>query len=538
MPHPSTRTRLLDAAMCIFSATFGHQSNDLQTHAVEKLCALLPSSLKLEGGQSQSMGVISVLTSDEEKRRKEERYSLVTKNVTTAFLAALRGLPAHTDSRINVEVIWVGKMREALLGILGSPHSLTRRAACECLALLAQKMAGGMSIDHTVQSLVELALRKEAPTAASTMLKGGSTSASATTTNRAAGATFALACLRRSLGAQIRLGSCWTAVQRVMVADVAQPLRTWGLHSLLLLLKSMSIGQNFGVMTNDTLQTLETIMEIVEAHFLGVWSGGQAGNDYEPGLLTCLVRLMNALLPMVVDLQPTFPSVEKFKAMWEVIRKYDDTRIALECLQFVELLALFSPREVPHPSALDLLLQAFHRPHKSQRCLSTALSCLRSLAKRDATLFRAYQLDLGLFALFEAIASSLHWNQAPFWRFVAVPRDLAKCYFGQEVLLDEIRATIDVMVASDYTEALHYILLARAVILGASHFRSKGQPGLGIAAIPRREIEDDEAGPYAQDDGTEKGQDRERLSDKLRREAAELAAPLPASRYQPLNTDR
>ena len=49
------------------------------------------------------------------------------------------------------------------------------------------------------------------------------------------------------MGGQVRLSSCWSAVQRVMVADVPQPLRTWGLHSLLLLLKSMSIGQNFGV---------------------------------------------------------------------------------------------------------------------------------------------------------------------------------------------------------------------------------------------------------------------------------------------------
>lgn len=73
------------------------------------------------------------------------------------------------------------------------------------------------------------------------------------------------------------------------------------------------------------------------------------------------------------------------------------------------------------------------------------------------------------------------------------------------------------------------ILLARAIILGAGQFRSKGQPGLGMAASRPREIED-EARPYAQDGGAEKGQDREWLSDKSRREAAELAAPLPAFR--------
>lgn len=130
-----------------------------------------------------------------------------------------------------------------------------------------------------------------------------------------------------------------------MVADVPQPLRTWGLHSLLLLLRSMSIGQNFGVVTHDTLQTLDTIMEILEAHFLGVWSSPpSAGSEHVPGLLMSLVRLMNALLPMIMDLQPDSPSIDKFKAMWGVMRLHDDSRVELECLQFVELLALFSPK--------------------------------------------------------------------------------------------------------------------------------------------------------------------------------------------------
>lgn len=93
-----------------------------------------------------------------------------------------------------------------------------------------------------------------------------------------------------------------------------------------------------------------------------------------------------------------------------------------------EPLALSSPREVAHtpfqrhgprPPAIPPAAQ-------STRCLFTGLSCLRSLAKRDASLFRAYQLDLGLFALFESIVSTLHWNQAPFLRFVTVPRELAK----------------------------------------------------------------------------------------------------------------
>ena len=51
-------------------------------------------------------------------------------------------------------------MREGLLGLLAAPQSLTRRAACESMALLANKMMSGGggtgAIESTVQTLVDL----------------------------------------------------------------------------------------------------------------------------------------------------------------------------------------------------------------------------------------------------------------------------------------------------------------------------------------------------------------------------------------------
>jgi hypothetical protein len=59
----------------------------------------------------------------------------------------------------------------------------------------------------------------------------------------AAGAAVALASLRRSLGpSHVRLQPCWAAVQCLMVADTPQPLRTWALHSLAVLVKGMNLG--------------------------------------------------------------------------------------------------------------------------------------------------------------------------------------------------------------------------------------------------------------------------------------------------------
>lgn len=183
-----------------------------------------------------------------------------------------------------------------------------------------------------------------------------------------------------------------------MIADAPPPLRTWGLHALLLLLRSMSLGQNFGVVTHDTLQTLDTIMEVLEAHFLAPWAHPTSGSEHEPGLLLCLARLMNALLPMITDLQPHSPCLERFKALWGVLRLHDDSRVALECLQFIELLSLFSPKDVAPGPALDFLRNVLScRPYpKSRACLSTALSCLRCLAKKEGRSgFRKQHLEVG-----------------------------------------------------------------------------------------------------------------------------------------------
>jgi hypothetical protein len=66
------------------------------------------------------MAMMSVLTSEDERRRREERQGLMARNVATALLSALRGLPAHTDSRINVEVAWVPRVREGLYALMGA----------------------------------------------------------------------------------------------------------------------------------------------------------------------------------------------------------------------------------------------------------------------------------------------------------------------------------------------------------------------------------------------------------------------------------
>lgn len=43
-----------------------------------------------------------------------------------------------------------------------------------------------------------------------------------------------------------------------------------------------------------------------------------------------------------------------------------------------------------------------------------------------------------LLSVYEEVCSCLHWDQVPLWRFIAVPRDVDRWYYGFDSLLDEV----------------------------------------------------------------------------------------------------
>ncbi|CAN0397374.1 unnamed protein product, partial [Ectocarpus sp. 12 AP-2014] len=57
---------------------------------------------------------------------------------------------------------------------------------------------------------------------------------------------FALACLKRTMGAQVVLNWFWGDVQRELSVGggVVQPARTWGLHAACILVKELEVESN------------------------------------------------------------------------------------------------------------------------------------------------------------------------------------------------------------------------------------------------------------------------------------------------------
>lgn len=82
------------------------------------------------------------------------------------------------------------------------------------------------------------------------------------------GAIFALACLKRAAPA-IETGGFWGELEgQLAMADMAppQPLRTWGLHALTIVARSINPG-----LTNEARvrSVLAQMIGLLEAHFLG-----------------------------------------------------------------------------------------------------------------------------------------------------------------------------------------------------------------------------------------------------------------------------
>jgi hypothetical protein len=87
-PSASVDIRILDAAISLLGATFGHQSNDVQLKAIKAIDSLVPGAVKRISSISMSM-----LTTDEEKRRRDRR------NISGKRLCSVSLVPTLAGSR-------------------------------------------------------------------------------------------------------------------------------------------------------------------------------------------------------------------------------------------------------------------------------------------------------------------------------------------------------------------------------------------------------------------------------------------------------
>ncbi|CAM9113863.1 unnamed protein product, partial [Hapterophycus canaliculatus] len=463
------------------------------------------------------------LLSDDERKKRDRRHRLAVLNVCSALLAALKSMPPLQEGgdggsgspvRHNIDLPWVTLARDILLELLSSDDNMARRAAAEGLALMGLKVGDGYAVYLIQQDLLKI-LRKK-PEKKKPFDRDSPVNA-----NRRAGAMFALACLKRTMGGQVVLNWFWGDVQRELSVggDVVQPAKTWGLHATCLLVKGLEAESNPTQYSEvqDMVRYLSGVVELLEAHFLGSWnppdgqgskrsssssssSGGslkegQAVSAEMPGLASVLAKLLCTLLPVLQALQPSREVVGRLMAMWGVLRHHDDSRVKLACLELVELLAMFAPGDVP--DALPEVMPFVQARRETQmiapgvlrdgvggtspECLSRAAMCVKLIAARASLAVESYQPELELYSCLESVLGSLTWEGAPTWRGVVVSRDVEKHFGGRVEAARQLEVAIDTLASVDQAgyRPLHWLLFGKALVVGTGHVQHPASPRRG-----------------------------------------------------------
>ncbi|CAM9976182.1 unnamed protein product [Scytosiphon promiscuus] len=531
-PLPSSASinvRLLDAAVQVFAASFGQQTEEDKLEGVSGLVQALPDYLQASAGKGASAAAGSAgsrgskkdatttsfsmpgLLSDEERKKRDRRHRLAVLNVCSALLAALKSMPPLQEGgdggsgspvRHNIDLPWVTLARDILLELLSSDDSMARRAAAEGLALMGLKVGDGYAVYLIQQDLLKILRRKPEK-------KKPFDRDSPINANRRAGAMFALACLKRTMGGHVVLNWFWGDVQRELSVggDVVQPAKTWGLHATCLLIKGLEAESNPTQYSEvqEMVRYLSGVVELLEAHFLGSWnppdgqrskrssssassSGGalkegQAVSSELPGLASVLAKLLCTLLPVLQALQPSREVVGRLMAMWGVLRHHEDSRVKLACLELVELLAMFAPSDVSDALPEVMPFGVLHDGvgGTSPECLSRAAMCVKLIAARASQAIESYQPELELYSCLESVLGSLTWEGAPTWRGVVVSRDVEKHFGGRVEAARQLEVAIDTLASVDQAgyRPLHWLLFGKALVVGTGHVQHPASPRRG-----------------------------------------------------------
>ena len=410
-PFGSSSVRLIDSCIHVFAALFGLQDSKNQVKAITLLSTMLPAGFS--GGKSSfnpTASLSNTFTSDAEKAAKANSSLRLSVNIVSTLLSVVQALPVHEGNHAS-DMPWVSKASEILLSLLASPLSLVRRAAAQALGLLCTRVKGNL-MQETITALQHVLDGKYPNGKKRSDASGGFYAKS--------GAVLALACIGKggSNPANITqfISMC---LERAVDVNEAQLVRTWSLYSVGSLLDHVDLGVDASAIKKH-LHLIADVVDMLLGRFLGDWlvSRGEG--------VAAMVRLMNILLPIIFELDPTHPAVSTLCSIMNVAKSFPHASVLHECLKFLELIAVFDVRKVNTLDSLKFLIDVGSGANfGSSSIIKTAVSCMRAFAmslRGDALSLRPLNLPSHLLILYDSVQGSTSCVAGEYYRGVAVPR--------------------------------------------------------------------------------------------------------------------
>lgn len=423
-------------------------------------------------------------------------------NVASLLFAAIR--EAKTASPATTAAVWPQQMQSMLCEMLASEQVTVRRSAGEALGMLAALMPEPSS--KALVSEIEKRLNGE-KLASGSALSPFSTGADASASVLAAGAAFALACIKRTCGSRISID---TGLLLRFASETAQPLRTWILHAWSIVIASVDATGG------DYEQYLKSTSALLDTHLLTGFAYSKANKRalrWHASAKVAIARILNSVVAVLgPDLARSSKRLREYATIWAVLRHDGDLRIEREYLMFLEQVVVFAPARFERTdlvyilsviSDTSLLVSSAsaslspsatstrasfatvgeqHWQNVLWRVNGTArsvlqqlgLSCIRTLVERDPTLIARERLQSLLFHALHVECDGLTWRYLP--RVHGLWDDLTFRAVGpgtSRTSADTIRATILALVDVDAANAnaqdlILWSLVCRSIAVGES----------------------------------------------------------------------
>ncbi|GMH75493.1 hypothetical protein TL16_g06779 [Triparma laevis f. inornata] len=454
-PFGSSSIRLMDCCIHMFAALFGLQDSENQVKAVTLLSTLLPAAFQSSKSSFNPTASISnTFTSEAEKNAKASASLRLSANIVSTLLSITQALPVHEGNHAS-DMPWISKASEILLALLASPLSLVRRGSAQALGLLCTRVKGNL-LQEVVESLQHV-LDGQFP-------NGKKRSDSIAGFFAKSGAVLALANIGKGGSNNANTSQFITmCLERAVDAKEAQLVRTWSLYSVGSLLDHVDLGVDASAIRKH-LHLISDVVDMLLGRFLGDWlvSRGEG--------VAAMVRLMNILLPIIFELDPTHPAVATLCSIMNVAKEFPHASVLHECLKFLELIAVFDVRKVNSTDSLEFLLGVSAGSHfGSGSVIKTAISCMRAFAmsmRNSPEVIQSLNIHSSLLVLLDKVQGRANCVAGDFYRGVAVPRTVEKIKCDEtQSICHEIRGTMDILLDID-GRYLHALLFCRGVIRG------------------------------------------------------------------------
>jgi len=489
-PFGSAPTRLLDASIHIFACLFGLQDGLAQAKAINTLASLLPKELQVGNSQKVSLGLGNLQQTfmSESERQEIKKNSLRrVMLVVTSLLECLQALPDHQGG-FAASQDWVKKTREILLTTLSASDTQTRRGAAYGLGLLCSRIRGNNLTAETVTNLEYICAGKSSSGKAR---KGGWEAIVA----GKCGALLGLASIGRYSGdggggvgggsgssnsnVQTLLDAALkcVGVDSVGVGGEGGAVCCWALHAVGILADKMDFGtDNQSIRKHLTL--LQDVVDRLEVFMFGV------DGDLQEGFGVSSMKLMNTLLPLFFEIDPTHPCIGRLamfaQSAYTRHKNGGHPQVTTLYLTFVEMLCLFDSKKIDVPSQLSNILFEILPVENCAKILRKGIGCVKGLA-RVATdeVLTSVSLHAHLLSLLEKTITKQCYGKR--FRGVAFARDMEiKTTNNNATVENEIQSALEALMNIDGRN-LHWLLFARFVM--TSH-NSDGSDSSNNATAP------------------------------------------------------